>query len=124
MIPQRVQRRRTVGWRAPEGARYVGRGTRFGNPWVVTQTRDAWAVNWTGPRGERQQARPAFYGFTDRRTAHEKAVAYYRQWLHARPDMVARVRAELAGRDLMCWCPDGLPCHADVLLAVARGENP
>jgi hypothetical protein len=30
------------------------------------------------------------------------------------------VRAELAGRDLACWCrPDAL-CHADVLLRVAN----
>jgi hypothetical protein len=32
---------------------------------------------------------------------------------------VADVRAELAGRDLACWCPLGEVCHADVLLAVA-----
>jgi hypothetical protein len=29
-------------------------------------------------------------------------------------------RQELAGRDLACWCRPGLPCHADVLLALAR----
>ena len=29
---------------------------------------------------------------------------------------------ELAGRDLMCWCPEGQPCHADVLLAIANSE--
>jgi hypothetical protein len=33
---------------------------------------------------------------------------------------VADVRAELAGRDLACWCPIGEVCHADVLLAVAN----
>jgi hypothetical protein len=32
---------------------------------------------------------------------------------------VADVRAELAGRDLACWCSLGEVCHADVLLAVA-----
>jgi len=30
--PKRIQRRRTKGWRMPEGAVYVGRPTRFGNP--------------------------------------------------------------------------------------------
>jgi hypothetical protein len=40
------------------------------------------------------------------------------------------VRRELAGKDLGCWCPiedvlgNPYPCHADVLLAVARGETP
>ena len=33
---------------------------------------------------------------------------------------VDEVRAELAGRDLACWCPLGEPCHADVLLEVAN----
>lgn len=28
---------------------------------------------------------------------------------------------ELRGRDLACWCPPGLPCHADVLLEIANG---
>lgn len=29
-------------------------------------------------------------------------------------------RDELAGLDLACWCPAWLPCHADVLLAIAN----
>lgn len=28
--------------------------------------------------------------------------------------------SELRGRDLACWCPLDLPCHADVLLEVAN----
>jgi len=30
--PKRIQRRRTKGWRMPEGAIYVGRGSKWGNP--------------------------------------------------------------------------------------------
>lgn len=30
------------------------------------------------------------------------------------------IRRELAGRDLVCWCPPGRPCHADVLLQIAN----
>jgi len=50
-----------------------------------------------------------------------QAIALYRLWLSTKPGLVARARAELAGRDLACWCPTGQPCHADVLLAVACG---
>lgn len=32
MTPQRIQRKRAAGWRMPEGAVYVGRPTRWGNP--------------------------------------------------------------------------------------------
>ena len=31
-----------------------------------------------------------------------------------------RVREELAGRNLACWCPLDQPCHADVLLELAN----
>ncbi len=31
----RVQRKREKGWRQPEGCRYVGRGTMWGNPFRV-----------------------------------------------------------------------------------------
>jgi hypothetical protein len=91
--PQRIQRRRTAGWRMPAGALYVGRPTRFGNPFPIAEH---------GPAA---------------------AVALYRTWLTTRPDLVAAVRAELAGRDLACWCPPQRPCHADVLLALARTKT-
>lgn len=35
----------------------------------------------------------------------------------------AQIRAELAGRDLACWCPLDQPCHADVLLEIANGDT-
>lgn len=35
MSPVRVQRKRTKGWRMPEGAVYVGRGSRWGNPYRI-----------------------------------------------------------------------------------------
>lgn len=34
MTPQRIQRQRAKGWRMPDGAVYVGRPTRWGNPFV------------------------------------------------------------------------------------------
>lgn len=35
-VPVRVQRRRTAGWRMPSGAVYVGRPTRWGKPYPVS----------------------------------------------------------------------------------------
>lgn len=37
MSPVRVQRKRTRGWRMPEGAVYVGRGSVWGNPFRIGQ---------------------------------------------------------------------------------------
>ena len=32
-----------------------------------------------------------------------------------------RARRDLRGKNLACWCRDGQPCHADVLLEIANG---
>lgn len=45
------------------------------------------------------------------------------------PPSFDEVRYHLAGRDLACWCPledqhgERVPCHADVLLAIAGGNE-
>ena len=33
---------------------------------------------------------------------------------------VDEIRAELKGKTLACYCPEGAPCHGDVLLAIAN----
>lgn len=86
--PRRVQRKRAPGWRAPDAAIYVGRPTRWGNPFVGGSP--------------------------------EELVEAYRRSFHGRPDLAELVRAELAGKDLMCWCPETQACHADVLLDIAN----
>lgn len=120
-MPIRVQRKRTAGWRAPAGAKYVGRGTRYGNPWVIaeTNTLSGWTVNWAGigqpPTGLRPEI-PA----DNEHDAHALAVELFEMWIHGRPDLIERARRELVGHDLMCWCADGEPCHVDVLLVLAN----
>ena len=61
------------------------------------------------------------------RSARQKAVELYAAQLFDAGDgrsTVDRIHAELAGRDLVCWCPSGQPCHADVLLQVANRTAP
>jgi hypothetical protein len=97
-MPHRIQLRRTRGWRKPEDAVTVARPSRWGNPFRV----EAHTVE-----------------------AHAAMVERFRAALLAgRLDYTADdVRRELAGRDLACWCRPDLPCHADVLLAVANGQS-
>lgn len=123
MSPQRVQRRRVAGQPGmPSGSKYVGRGTRWGNPFRVVRARSLWEV---------------WYGVTARDTTWVAAagaeidatVAAVNMFAAALRDgalliTVADVRRELAGLDLACWCPPDQPCHADVLLAVVAGEAP
>jgi hypothetical protein len=51
-----------------------------------------------------------------------KAVALFREVYESRPwvHIRAKLRAELRGKNLACWCKPGSPCHADVLLRIAN----
>ncbi len=93
-VPRRIQRSRGKGWRMPEGAVYVGRPSRWGNP-----QRFEW-----------------FFGFAGRAAV----VGSYRIYIQERLALNSKWLAPLRGRDLVCWCPLDQPCHADVLLEVAN----
>ena len=114
MTPKRIQRKRTTGYRMPEGAIYVGRPSRWENPFTVALMGQQGAVDafvvhlatYFGWRG-RAIAR-AFHPLPVESTE-------FRDWL-----------APLRGHDLACWCPledehgNRVPCHADVLLELAN----
>lgn len=110
-MPGRIQLRRTAGWRKPEGAVVVTRGTDWGNPYRVGQP-----VQITTPMGGGQA-----YDYYPTIT-REIAVLLFRVWVSGR--LEDQIRAELAGKDLACWCPLDGPCHADVLLEIANGGDP
>lgn len=124
--PQRLQLRRTKGWRLPDGACSVARPTRWGNPFFVDRVGDAqrwtgWYVG-TGTLGSVQ----VWGEHLDKETAIRQAVELHR--LHTGPmgDYELdedEVRRELGGRDLACYCPVGTPCHGDVLLEIANGRT-
>ena len=46
----------------------------------------------------------------------------YEVWIMGQPDLLAKVRRELRGKDLYCYCKPGQPCHGDVLLRIANEE--
>lgn len=145
----RIQRRRIKGWRAPEGAVYVGRGSRFGNPFGY-RTRNALArvpaldgspweyesrISAHGMQHNYVHPDGRVTGHTVRYMTRAECVGLYQAALleptpeihlyqgHGLPWLSAEiVREALAGRDLMCWCPLDEPCHADVLLLVAAGS--
>lgn len=108
MNPKRIQRRRTKGWRMPEGAIYVGRGSTWGNPFRVG---DTVTIHTLPDADGRQVVREMVVDAAI-------AVALYRQaFAPDLPDIITQLR----GKDLACWCPLDQPCHADVLLELANG---
>ena len=68
--------------------------------------------------------RPGPYGnpfVIGRDGTREEVIAKHRAWIMERPELQARVRRELRGKVLACWCAPR-PCHGDVLLEIANGE--
>lgn len=105
---KRIQRKRTKGWKMPEGAKYVGRPTKWGNPYKVIKKEGFFMV--TGPWGK-------YRGwYTEKAEAANKAIGFYRIWLTEKLAGGDLDIYELRGHDLACFCPMDQPCHVDVLL--------
>lgn len=106
-MAERVQLKRRKGWNKPTGAITVARPTRWGNPYRVADYDADYPE--LSIEAKRAMAVSDFRGMIEGKWGEE----------HHYP-ITAVIRAELGGRDLACWCPPGVPCHADVLLALAN----
>jgi hypothetical protein len=127
MAPVRIQRQRTKGWRMPPNTVYVGRPSRWGNPfpidgeWITGVARSfgyptgpaflrATAValyRWWLTGQEPIQGLEATTGYRVELTEGYKGGAAWLEGhgiigLPKRPDL-----APLRGHELACWCPVG-----------------
>jgi hypothetical protein len=71
---------------------YIGRGSLFGNPFVI------------GKDGDRNEVCDKF-----------------EQMLLANQDLIQTVKSKLKGKDLVCFCSPQR-CHGDTLLRIANAE--
>lgn len=125
-MAKRIQQSRSPGWRKPEGAVSVTRATHWGNSWKVLD-KPQWGYSaFTVVKVRRRYpapAGPAFSGFADKTAAAAFAVDLFRRELLAEfvrePATATYYLSPLAGHDLMCFCPQDQPCHADVLLEMS-----
>ncbi len=79
--------------RTPENAVYVGRPTKWGNPFLL------------GRDGSR-----------------EMVVSRFREYLRDQPALVAAAKKALKGKHLVCWCAPE-QCHAYVWLEIVNTET-
>lgn len=127
MIPTRVQRKRTKGWKKPSNTVYVGRGSKYGNPFKI------------GFHMNHDIARIVDPEILDRGVMvndAEHAKELYRIWTvgdysgtlgeaakkHFELIGLPIIQKDLKGKNLMCWCKIGDACHADILLELANKE--
>jgi hypothetical protein len=84
----------------PVDAVYVGRPTKWGNPFSHLSSNNAIVV-----------------------ATREEAVEKYKAWLiEYVPSLIELAKQELKGKDLVCWCAPKA-CHADILLEIANGSD-
>lgn len=87
-------------WRSiPDDAIYVGRPTKWGNPY------------------SHLSGTIALYKVDSR----EEAILKYREWITNNDELIADAKRELRNRDLVCWCAPS-ECHADILIEIANSE--
>ena len=95
MKPIRIQRRRSRGWKMPDNTVYVGRPTKWGNPYTIAEM-----------------------------GSHDDAVCKFEEMLVEGLEdsypMDEEIIRELRGKNLACWCSLKSPCHADILLEIAN----
>lgn len=90
--PIRLQLSRRKDWRIPPNTVKVDRTTRWGNPFRLDLANGIDAST---------------------------SVLLYKA-ANSHPSSIARIKTELRGKNLACWCKIGAACHADWLLKIAN----
>jgi hypothetical protein len=118
--PVRLQRRRKKGFKlvSPNGlpVLYVGRGSRWGNPYIVGVHGDAKEV----VEKYRLLIEHIFDGLTGVNIPVMQYQLDYCVGAGQAPILRTETIFSLRGYNLSCWCPLDKPCHADVLLDAAN----
>lgn len=124
-MPERIQLRRTRGWRLREvspDAIVVSRPTKYGNPFRIGQPVLV------------ERYYPSFTRVTVTPRDRREATMWFSlilgpDWGLPVPFLAHGALSDLRGHDLACWCPivdergQRVPCHADVLLGLANSGD-
>lgn len=120
----------------PPNTVYVGRGSKWGNPFRVVQYHDKkWAIKTDGtPRCTTILINNTHATYNSKEDATKDAIKCYNLWLtpytHDNRDnlidfyisiaQVEHIIYHLKGKNLACWCGINEMCHADILLDIAN----
>jgi hypothetical protein len=133
----RIQRLRSKGWKMPENTIYVGRPSKFGNPFDLRKTEYSWYAISHGFKANRTGRAAASVEMYEDWIAYGKAVEFESGLLiedtnssekiasspriqTKTPPTHDEIITQLRGKNLACWCKLGQPCHADILLELSN----
>lgn len=100
---KRIQRKRSKGWKMPENCIYVGRPTKFGNPFSVDQFGREKAVEMFRECLYNNVMCYVYFDELEATTAYN-----HMKYISENIEL-------LRGKDLACFCSLDQICHADVL---------
>ena len=124
---KRIQRKRTKGWKMPDNTFYVGRPTKWGNPFKLVgdiiyidagyrrKTLDRWVFFETG---NIHRIIHLYWSMVTKRNIKGDS-----DIIHWKDRFKELDLSELQGKDLACFCPLDKPCHADVLIELCQKEE-
>jgi hypothetical protein len=119
---KRIQRKRTKGWRMPENTVYVGRPTKWGNPFKVgvNYSNTAWLECMYQDMPPEQFKEEKIQGITPKDI--NQVIELYKLHLQTliRISGLKNLLGELKNKDLACWCSLSSPCHADILIELCQ----
>lgn len=124
--PVRIQRLRKKGWVTPPGSVYVGRPTKWGNPFKFNLKGD---IIYGDATHRRTILNPwIFIETCEPDKIRERVIELHKQWLNGENSWnivpceltSEQIKQELKGLTLTCWCPPDKKCHADILLEIAN----
>lgn len=118
--PKRIQRKRKRGYKMPDCV-YVGRGSRWGNPFklIYNEIYYHWNGEW-------------FHYHYGKYATVEDVVKLFRDLLNdlnsheVEPEIRERFKwmrdhiRDLQGQTIACWCKKECACHGDALLELAN----
>ena len=102
--PIRIQRKRTRGWKMPENTIYIGRPTKYANPFKLADFRIS------NDEGDVVAKAWVMRGFGEHLTCMQDF----------EPEKYAAILSELHGKNVCCWCSLDENCHGDAWLELAN----
>lgn len=135
-MPARLQRKRTKGYKMPENTQYVGRPTKWGNPFKLVggtvyinaghrrKVFDKWVWLCEGKNSVYVVWLYALlFESTERWRKMDAFNDHYCDFEFWRNHFKKLDLSEIRSKNLACFCSLETPCHADFLLKIAN-QNP
>ena len=124
----RIQRKRTKGYKMPEGVKYVGRGSKWGNPFKLWgdmvyvdaghrrgKILDKWVCYYDGGGYTVEDVFKLFSDMMLDVDSYEVEPEVRDKFIWMRQNI-----KDLKGVKLACWCSTEACCHGDILVYLAN----